>query len=93
MTNPAPTGALTRPTVRGASPWRQARLEQLVDEMLEHYVDWREECAAVAWSYQSWGGAERRDKALAFSAYVAALDREELAAANYRRLIEQIASV
>lgn len=61
--------------------------------MLELYVDWREECVAVAWSYESRSDAGRRDNAPAFSAYVAALDREELAAASYRRLIEQIASL
>jgi hypothetical protein len=58
--------------------------------MIEYYVNWREECAAVRLSYESWSGAERTDKTLAFSAYVAALDREELAAANYRRGIERI---
>lgn len=87
--------ALSTPTVhrvaRAASRWRQARPDQLVDTMIEHYVDWREECATVALSYQHWSRAQRRDKALAFSAYVAALDREELAAARYRRLVEHVA--
>jgi hypothetical protein len=61
--------------------------------MIEHYVSWREECAAVASSYENWNGAKIGDGALAFSAYVAALDREELAAASYRRLIAEIAQV
>jgi hypothetical protein len=56
-------------------------------------VSWREECAAVASSYQNWSRAESDDRALAFSAYVAALDREELAAGSYRRLIAEIAEI
>ena len=47
----------------------------------------------VASSYENWSRAESDDRALAFSAYVAALDREELAAARYRHLIAQIAQV
>jgi hypothetical protein len=68
-----------------------AALNQLIDAMIDCYVGWREECAAVAASYENWSRAERREKKLAFSAYVAALDREEQAAANYRLVAEQIA--
>jgi hypothetical protein len=78
---------------RGASPSGQAHLVHLVDALIEHYVSWREECAAVTSSYENWSRAESGDRALAFSAYVAALDREELAAATYRRLIVEIAQV
>lgn len=56
-------------------------------------MGWREECAAVASSYENWSRAESGDRALAFSAYVAALDREELAAASYRRLIAEIVQI
>jgi hypothetical protein len=70
---------------------RTHSLNQLVDVMIDYYVSWREECLAVTLSYENWNSAERRDKTLAFSAYVAALDREEQAAATYRRLAEQIA--
>lgn len=63
----------------------------LVDAMIECYVSWREECVAVALAYENWGRAQRRDKTLAFSAYLASLDREEQAAASYRRFVEQIA--
>jgi hypothetical protein len=78
---------------RGASPSAQAQLIYLVDALIDHYVSWREECAAVASSYENWNRAESGDRALAFSAYVAALDREELAATSYRRLIAEIAQV
>jgi hypothetical protein len=68
----------------------QADLIYLVDALIGHYVRWREECAAVVSSYENWNCAESGDEALAFSAYGAALDREELAAAKYRRLIAEI---
>ena len=78
---------------RGVSPAGRAHLIHLVDALIEHYVSWREECAAVASSYENWSRAESGDRALAFSAYVAALDREELAAASYRDVIAEIAQV
>jgi hypothetical protein len=75
---------------RGGSPSGQAHVIHLVDGVIGHYVSWRKECAAVASSYDNWNRAESGDEALAFSAYVAALEREELAAARYRRLIAEI---
>jgi hypothetical protein len=78
---------------RDASPSGQTQLVHLVDALIEHYVSWREECAAVTSSYENWSRAESGDRTLAFGAYVAALDREELAAASYRRLIAEVAQV
>jgi hypothetical protein len=92
-TNLALSIASARRKVRGGSPSAQAHLIHLVDALIGHYVSWREECAAVAASYESWSRAETGDRALAFSAYVAALDREELAAASYRRVIAEIAQI
>jgi hypothetical protein len=59
------------------SPW-------LVDEFVESYVRWRDECASVRAAYEHWRGAERHDGALAHAAYREALDREELAAQAYQ---------
>ena len=78
---------------RGASPSKQAHLIHLVDALIEHYVRWREECATVASSYQNWSRADSDTRTLAYSAYLAALDREELAATRYRHLIAEIAQV
>jgi predicted kinase len=64
----------------------------LIDAMMDAYVCWREECAAVEKAYRDWLGARRDDKADAFAKYSAALDREEYAAAEYRRLIEDAES-
>ena len=85
--------ASTQRNGRGGPPSGRGHLIHLVDALIEHYVSWREECAAVASSYENWNRAESGDRVLAFSAYVAALDREELAAASYRRLIAEIAQM
>ena len=61
----------------------------LIDAVLDGYIAWREENAAVEAAYRKWLGAEREERALAFAAYSAALDREEYAAAEYQRLIER----
>ena len=66
--------------------------KRYVDELMDDYVIWREACAAVALSYESWRRAERRDEKLAFSAYVAALDREEEAATAYQGAVAQLAA-
>ena len=57
--------------------------KQLVDEVMDAYVDWREECAGVRDAYERWARAPRIDAAGAFSAYRAALDREECASHAY----------
>ena len=56
-----------------------------IDDMVDDYVSWREACAAVAVSYQNWNCSARSDQKLAFSVYIAALDREEQAATGYQR--------
>ncbi len=64
----------------------------LVDAALDAYIAWREETAAVEAAYRKWLGAAREERALAFAAYSAALDREEYAAAEYQCLIERAES-
>lgn len=60
--------------------WPDAR----VDALIETYVEWREESEAVAPAYERWTGAERSDRALAYAAYRATLEREEKAAVVYQ---------
>jgi hypothetical protein len=63
----------------------------LVDRMIELYCDWRTECAAVQAAYERFLDASASDRATAFAAYIAALDREESACESYAdqvRLIE-----
>ncbi|MBV9337510.1 MAG: hypothetical protein JO262_06655 [Solirubrobacterales bacterium] len=64
----------------------------LIDAVLDGYIAWREENAAVEAAYRSWLAAAREERALAFAAYSAALDREEHAAAEYQLLIERAES-
>ena len=50
------------------------------DLAVDAYVAWREECVAVRTAYLAWRRARAAEAALAFDAYEAALDREEVAA-------------
>jgi hypothetical protein len=70
----------------------EVRRRQYVDELIDDYVSWREACASVAASYEKWRCSDRPDKKLAFSVYVAALDREEQAATAYERAVAQVAT-
>ena len=68
-----------------ASPLRQ----QLVDDAVLAYVDWREECATVWAAYNLWTSAPREDVRRAQASYWAALDREEAAAHLYANLMKR----
>jgi hypothetical protein len=63
---------------------------RMVDETIDAYVDWREECTHVWEAYSRWLSAARGDAALAFRAYVAALDREERASEVYADLMSRL---
>jgi hypothetical protein len=62
---------------------------QAVDDALDAYLQWREECAAVWDAYGWWAGATPEDKAPAHAAYQAALDREEAAANIYATRVDR----
>ncbi len=93
MKNPTSQPAIAMKAEGVASPTSPAVLTPLVDELMDLYVSWLEGCAAVTASYENWRTSERRDHQLAFSAYLAALDREEHAASEYQSLVERIAEV
>lgn len=65
---------------------------RLVDEAIDAYVDWREERASVWDAYARWTSADVADSPLAFSAYGAALDREERAAHVYAELMTRVSA-
>jgi hypothetical protein len=67
---------------KGRSTLR-APLRRLRDEILDLYLDWREQAAAVADAYASWEGAPAGEEVRWFAVYLAALDREEAAARSY----------
>jgi len=64
--------------------------KRLLDELVDAYVDWREERATVWDAYGRWTSAPVPDSPLAFSAYRAALDREERAAHVYAELMTRV---
>jgi hypothetical protein len=64
--------------------------KRMIDEAMDAYVEWREECIRVWDADRLWLSAERADAALAFRAYVAALDREERASEVYADLISRL---
>ena len=61
-----------------------------IDVLLERYVSWREQSVAVRHAYDRWDNSDRRERALAYAGYVAALDREEHAARGYAAQIERV---
>jgi hypothetical protein len=69
------------------------RGRRAVDQLLERYVCWREECYAVALAYQRWSDSDRAERGLAYAGYIAALDREEQAAREYAKEIESVSRI
>jgi hypothetical protein len=61
----------------------EAPLGPLRDQIIDLYLDWRQETAAVADAYARWAGAPAGEEGGGFAAYAAALDREEAAARGY----------
>jgi hypothetical protein len=64
---------------------------RLIDQAMDAYVDWQEERIHVWDAYARWESAEHGDASMAFSAYGAALDREERASRVYAALVASIA--
>jgi hypothetical protein len=60
--------------------------------LMDVYADWREETSALEDAYERWSSAPEADRALAFAAYKAALDREEQASIVYRNHLRRISS-
>ena len=88
-------GALMTPKIlsrrlRPNSDERLRRKNALIDEAIDRYVEWREECAAVYDAYANWTNAPTEETELPFAAYSAALDREQSAATVYGRAVERL---
>jgi hypothetical protein len=69
----------------------RAPVVRLVDEVIDRYVDWREECAEVSAAYARWSGAGSGTPEALFAAYSASLDREQVAAELYAVSIVRLA--
>jgi hypothetical protein len=68
----------------------RSQRQQMVDETMDAYVAWREECARVWDAYRRSLSTVRADAAGAFPAYFAALDREERASEVYADLLTRL---
>jgi hypothetical protein len=62
---------------------------KLIDNVMDAYVDWRQESAQVDYAYRRWSVAESTDPDGLFDVYTAALDREELASISYAQIIRR----
>jgi hypothetical protein len=89
---PMRLGFLTGPPPDAPQDPERSKSE-LVDEAMDCYVDWREECAAVEAAYGRWSSTSPEAAELPYAAYSAALDREQSAAGVYRRALERLARV
>jgi hypothetical protein len=69
----------------GAAFEQRRRRQNTIDALVDEYVRWREHCLMVRRAYDIWAIAPVSERGLAHAAYVAALDREGDAAANYQR--------
>ena len=63
---------------------------ELIDDLMNVYVEWREECIALRETYERWAGGPVAEREMAFAAYLAALEREEQASAVYADRLYEI---
>lgn len=63
---------------------------ELIDDLMEIYVEWREECIALNEAYERWSDGPVEEREMAFAAYLAALEREEQASAVYADRLYEI---
>ena len=64
--------------------------EDLLHAQMQSYMKWRTQSRRVTDCYRAWRRAETNERKFAFARYVAALDREELAAGDYQRTLELV---
>jgi hypothetical protein len=68
----------------------RSQRRRLMNQAMDAYARWRDQCSAVDVAYRHWAAARGHDSAVWFTAYCAALDREEHAAERYERLIGRV---
>ena len=61
----------------------------LIDDVMDAYIAWREESAAVEAAYQLWRTGLTSEHSRTFAAYISALDREERASGAYERALRR----
>jgi hypothetical protein len=63
---------------------------RLVDEVIDRYVAWREECETVRAGYEAWCSGAEEERTIRFAVYNMALDREEWAARLYAKSTQRL---
>ena len=63
--------------------------KRLADRLMDAYLSWREACLRVSDAYGYWKRDTELDATIACAVYMAALDQEERAAAEYAALIRR----
>jgi hypothetical protein len=71
----------------------EVRYEQAVDRLVAAYLEWREESIAAREAYSQCATTRGHTARPAFASYLAALDREERAAAEYAACVEQVCTL
>jgi hypothetical protein len=67
---------------------QSARRLDLLDTLMDSYLNWRAQSQAVDESYRRWTHSTGHDRAVAYDQYLIALDREERAAHGYKHAFE-----
>jgi hypothetical protein len=62
----------------------------MLDDVVDHYVDWRESARAVEDAYPRWSFASGPERTLRFAAYTATLDQEHKTAAAYAEAVTDV---
>jgi hypothetical protein len=75
---------------RSAKPSPVKPADWIVDQFLESYVRWREACEEVRAAYELWHKCTPSHRTVGFKTYLAALDREELAACVHSSRAEDL---
>lgn len=70
-------------SVHGGPAVTKPSRKQVVDQLMDAYVAWREASVQLRDAYASWGAARRADTKEAFEQYAVALDKEGRAADAY----------
>jgi hypothetical protein len=71
----------------------RSQRRRLMTQALDAYAGWRDQCGAVDLAYRRWAAARGHEAAVWYSAYSAALVREERAAERYAQLIRRAGSL
>ena len=65
--------------------------EQLIDDIMDRYIMWREHAAAVRVAYEAFARVRTRiERSTAFGALNAALDQEQSAAEEYAEFLAYV---